>query len=63
MPMKMARELCSEETVIKGNAATYSKVSDEITEIIKKGVPVFEKSSIIDFLKHKGSQKLNLIFL
>ncbi|NKI30806.1 DNA polymerase IV [Croceivirga thetidis] len=49
MPMKMARELCPEATVIKGNAGTYSKVSDEVTEIIKEGVPVFEKSSIDEF--------------
>lgn len=49
MPMKMARELCPEATVIKGNSGTYSKVSDEVTEIIKEGVPVFEKSSIDEF--------------
>ena len=49
MPMKMAKELCPEATVIKGNAGTYSKVSDEVTEIIKEGVPVFEKSSIDEF--------------
>ena len=46
MPMKMAKELCPEATVIKGNAGTYSKVSDEVTEIIKEAVPLFEKSSI-----------------
>jgi len=49
MPMKMARELCPEAKVIKGNAGTYSKVSDEVTEIIKEAVPVFEKSSIDEF--------------
>ncbi len=49
MPMKMARELCPEATVIKGNAGTYSKHSDEVTEIIKEKVPVFEKSSIDEF--------------
>ena len=49
MPMKMAKELCPEATVIKGNAGTYSKVSDDVTEIIKEGVPVFEKSSIDEF--------------
>lgn len=49
MPMKMAKELCPEAKVIKGNAGTYSKVSDEITEIIQEAVPVFEKSSIDEF--------------
>ncbi|EAR02433.1 DNA polymerase IV [Maribacter sp. HTCC2170] len=49
MPMKMARELCPEAEVIKGNAGTYSKHSDLVTEIIKDQVPLFEKSSIDEF--------------
>ncbi|MCK5440410.1 MAG: DNA polymerase IV [Maribacter sp.] len=49
MPMKMARELCPEATVIKGNAGTYSKHSDLVTDIIKEQVPLFEKSSIDEF--------------
>ncbi|WP_340200803.1 DNA polymerase IV [Ascidiimonas sp. W6] len=49
MPMKMARELCPEAVVIKGNAGTYSKYSDEVTEIIKEKVPLFEKSSVDEF--------------
>ncbi|MEP0131744.1 MAG: DNA polymerase IV [Eudoraea sp.] len=49
MPMKMARELCPEAVVIRGNAGTYSKHSDLVTEIIKEQVPVFEKSSIDEF--------------
>ena len=49
MPMKMARELCPEAVVIRGNAGTYSKYSDVVTEIIKERVPVFEKSSIDEF--------------
>ena len=49
MPMKMARELCPEAVVIRGNAGTYSKHSDLVTEIIKQQVPVFEKSSIDEF--------------
>jgi DNA polymerase-4 len=47
--MKMARELCPEAVVIRGNAGTYSKHSDLVTEIIKEQVPVFEKSSIDEF--------------
>lgn len=49
MPMKMARELCPEAITIKGNAGTYSKHSDVVTEIIREQVPVFEKSSIDEF--------------
>lgn len=49
MPMKMARELCPEAKVIKGNAGTYSKYSDMVSEIIQEAVPVFEKSSIDEF--------------
>ncbi|MEN1784418.1 MAG: DNA polymerase IV [Bacteroidota bacterium] len=49
MSMKMARELCPEAYVIKGNAGVYSKVSDEVTAIIQEAVPVFEKSSIDEF--------------
>jgi DNA polymerase-4 len=47
--MKMAKELCPEAVVIRGNAGTYSKHSDIVTEIIKENVPVFEKSSIDEF--------------
>ncbi|SDM41793.1 DNA polymerase IV [Kriegella aquimaris] len=49
MPMKMAKELCPEAIAIKGNAGTYSKHSDDVTEIIKEHVPLFEKSSIDEF--------------
>lgn len=49
MPMKMARELCPEAFVIRGNAGEYSKHSDVVTEIIKEYVPIFEKSSIDEF--------------
>jgi len=49
MPMKMAKELCPEAVVIRGNAGTYSKHSDIVTEIIKERVPLFEKSSIDEF--------------
>ncbi|MEW7278762.1 DNA polymerase IV [Aquimarina sp. 2201CG1-2-11] len=49
MPMKMAKELCPEAVVIKGNAGTYSKYSDDVTAIITEKVPVFEKSSIDEF--------------
>jgi DNA polymerase-4 len=49
MSMKVARRLCPEATVIKGNAGTYMKFSDNVTEIIKESVPVFEKASVDEF--------------
>ncbi|SEI43781.1 DNA polymerase-4 [Dyadobacter sp. SG02] len=49
MPMKMARMLCPEATVIRGNGEAYSKQSKEVSEIISQNVPVFEKASIDEF--------------
>lgn len=49
MPMKMARGLCPEAIRIKGNAATYTKKSEEVTAIIKEAVPLYEKTSIDEF--------------
>ncbi len=49
MAMKVARQLCPQATVIKGNASTYTKHSKEVTEIIKNQVPSFEKASVDEF--------------
>lgn len=49
MSMKLAKQLCPEAVVIRGNAGVYSKHSDIITDIIKSEVPLFEKSSIDEF--------------
>jgi DNA polymerase-4 len=49
MPMKMARQLCPEAIVIRGNSGTYSKFSNEVTDIIKEESPLYEKSSIDEF--------------
>jgi DNA polymerase-4 len=49
MPMKMARQLCPEAIVIRGNTATYTAKSREVTEIIQESVPVYEKTSIDEF--------------
>jgi len=49
MPMKMARMLCPDAVVIRGDAGTYSEQSKIVTEIIKETVPVFEKASIDEF--------------
>jgi DNA polymerase-4 len=49
MPMKMARQLCPEAIVIRGDSGTYSKFSNEVTDIIKEESPLYEKSSIDEF--------------
>ncbi|MFY9242448.1 MAG: DNA polymerase IV [Polaribacter sp.] len=49
MSMKIAKGLCPEAIIIKGNTGIYSKYSNLVTEIIKEKVPVFEKASIDEF--------------
>lgn len=49
MPMKMARRLCPEAIIIRGNAGTYTKYSHLVTDIIRERVPVLEKASIDEF--------------
>jgi len=49
MPMRMARELCPEAVVIRGNSANYTKYSQLVTDIIRDRVPLFEKTSIDEF--------------
>ena len=46
MPMKMARTLCSEAVVIRGDMDSYSKYSKMVTEVIAEQAPVYEKASI-----------------
>lgn len=49
MAMKMARQLCPQAIVIRGDAGIYMKYSDMVTDIIKNEVPVFEKTSVDEF--------------
>jgi len=46
MPMKMARNLCSQAIIIRGDMDLYSKYSNLVTEIIANRAPVYEKASI-----------------
>ena len=46
MPMKMARSLCSEAIVIRGDMDAYSRYSRMVTDIIGEAAPVYEKASI-----------------
>lgn len=49
MPMKMARTLCPEAVVLRGNSGIYSKYSKLVTEIIQEEVPLYEKTSVDEF--------------
>lgn len=65
MPMRMAKQLCPEAIILRGNSGIYSKYSTMVTDIIKENVPLYEKSSIDEFYidlsgmdKFFGSYKL-----
>jgi DNA polymerase IV len=46
MPIKMARQLCSEAAFIRGDMEQYSRYSNLVTDIIADAAPVYEKASI-----------------
>lgn len=49
MPVKLAKRLCPEVLIIKGDMESYGHFSHMVTEIINDQVPLFEKSSIDEF--------------
>ena len=49
MPMKMARRLCPQAIVLRGDMDSYSRFSKMVTEIISEDAPLFEKASIDEF--------------
>jgi len=46
MPMKMARVLCRDAIIVRGDMELYSKYSHTVTEIIAEKAPLYEKASI-----------------
>lgn len=46
MPMKMARQLCPEAILVRGDMDAYSSFSQKVTDIIAENAPSFEKASI-----------------
>jgi DNA polymerase IV len=46
MPMKMARTLCADAIIIRGDMDSYSKYSRLVTDVIAEAAPVYEKASI-----------------
>jgi DNA polymerase-4 len=49
MPMKLARRLCPEAIVVRGDYESYTYYSDLVTDIISASVPLYEKNSIDEF--------------
>lgn len=49
MPMKMAKMLCPDAIIVRGDTGEYSRYSDQITQIISEAVPLYEKTSIDEF--------------
>lgn len=46
MPMKLARNMCPDAIVIRGDMELYSNYSNIVTEIIAEKSPVYEKASV-----------------
>jgi DNA polymerase-4 len=46
MPMRMARQLCGDAVIIRGDMDLYSRYSEMVTDIIREWAPVYEKASI-----------------
>ncbi len=46
MPVKMARQLCSDAVTIRGDMEQYTKYSGMVTDIITEAAPLCEKASI-----------------
>lgn len=49
MPMRLAKRLCPEAIVLRGDSSTYSKYSRLVTDVIREEAPLYEKSSIDEF--------------
>ncbi len=49
MPMRMAKQLCPEAIILRGNSGIYTKYSKLVTEVVADTVPLYEKSSIDEF--------------
>ena len=46
MPMKMARILCPDAVIVRGDMEQYTRYSNMVTDIISESAPVYEKASI-----------------
>lgn len=58
MPMKMARQLCPNAIILRGDFEAYSQYSSIVTDIMVDNAPVVEKASIDEFyLDMTGMEK------
>ncbi|QNF31332.1 DNA polymerase IV (plasmid) [Adhaeribacter swui] len=46
MPVRMARQLCGEAIILRGDMEAYSKYSADVTQIIAEKADIYEKASI-----------------
>ena len=49
MPIRMAKRLCPDALIVRGDYERYSYYSGMVTDIIHEKVPLYEKSSIDEF--------------
>lgn len=49
MPMRLAKQLCPEAITLRGNSGIYTKFSQNVTDVIKESVPLYEKTSVDEF--------------
>ena len=49
MPMRLAKQLCPEAIILRGNSGVYTKFSQNVTDVIKESVPLYEKKSVDEF--------------
>ncbi len=64
MPIKMARRMCPDLIILRGDMDSYSRYSELVTDIVREEAPRYEKSSIDEFYldisgmdKHFGCYK------
>ncbi len=46
MPIRMARQLCADAIIVRGDMDLYSRYSNMVTEVIASRAPLYEKASI-----------------
>jgi DNA polymerase-4 len=46
MPMKLARNMCNDAIIIRGDMELYTRHSRIVTDIIAEGAPLYEKASV-----------------
>jgi DNA polymerase IV len=49
MPIKLAKRLCPDAIIMRGDYERYTEFSNMVTDIIKEDAPVYEKTSIDEF--------------